>query len=742
MRRRDGNDMQTSQDNRLTPQLLRSLDSLRAALRRRLAAEGLSWLVVAGVAGVLATMGLDYLLNMERPVRAGMMLAALAGLGYVAWRWLIAPLAAPMPLADLAMLVERRYRTLGDRLASAIDFTRGAADLSASPAMIAHVVRQANESAAGMDFQAVVDRRGLRRVGSLALSAALLLGGLCVWQGGLMHLWFQRNIVLADTPWPQDTYLRIAGGPDYRVLRGEDLEIVVEAEAGSVAPPQITVHSRFASLAGTTEETVAADPAHPGRFIHTFRGVSEEFTFHVTGGDDRRDAQRPHRVSLIDPPSLSALEFAVEYPAYMNRPPAVFDGARGVLTAPVGSLVTVRGACTKNLRAVALSLDGRPVGEAAVSAGADGSPRGVLGRFHLTGENRSATRTLRIALTDSEGYANARDRGCVIQIQPDLAPTIEARKRGVAATITPNAFIPLALSGRDEHGIAAVRMAVRKGGPEAKVIPVKVETLPQPVREYTGNYVLDLAAQEQSRELASLNLQPNEVISIWAEAMDALPAETGGPNVGKSGSMELRIVRPEELMAELVRRQKEIRQEFVQAIALQEGARAKTLEAQALLQVAQVSPEIVRQLGASGSAQSSVASELAKVAEGLAAIHEELLCNRLGNVEDNVQLRDGVIAPLRALQKPAGELVTALGQVAAATDPQMMRQQAGEIAAQQLQLRRQMEEILLRMQKLESRQELANQLQVIIQWSQQLLDQVQKQREDDLGDIFKKEDGE
>ena len=51
--------------------LLKKLASLRRKLRSRLAAEGVARLVLAVVAAIFFTMGVDFLLRLERPLRVG-----------------------------------------------------------------------------------------------------------------------------------------------------------------------------------------------------------------------------------------------------------------------------------------------------------------------------------------------------------------------------------------------------------------------------------------------------------------------------------------------------------------------------------------------------------------------------------------------------------------------------------------------------------------------------------------------
>jgi len=200
--------------------------------------------------------------------------------------------------------------------------------------------------------------------------------------------------------------------------------------------------------------------------------------------------------------------------------------------------------------------------------------------------------------------------------------------------------------------------------------------------------------------------------------------------------LEFRVVRPEDLMAELVQRQKALRLEFVQVIAFQETARAKTASAADALQAGQDSPEIRRQLSESAGIQSNVAAECARATETLRAILEEMVNNRLGAAEDHKQLREGIIQPLAELDEPIRRLVATMNGTGRIADPAELRDQAVTIAGVQGDLRARMQAILERMQKLESRQELANQLRVIIKWSESALEGIQKKRDAEVGGVF------
>lgn len=715
------------------------LRALRAALRSRLALEGAAWLVLALVAAVFVTLGFDYVLRLERPLRAAIAAAAMIGAGAVLWRQVLLPLRVPMDAAALALLVERRFGQLGDRLVSAIQFEgRDCAALGVSPAMVARMAQEANALAGPLPFGQVVERRLLRRAWALAACALGLLLGFGFWQTDVLGRWFLRNVLFREIPWPQDTYLAVRGGPIFTVLRGDDLQVIVEAEPRSrIIPHHVTLHARYPSV-GRTEERVEADGDNPGRFIKLFPSVAEEFEFHISGGDDRSHVKWGNRVRLIDPPGLRTVRFIVRHPSYMNRlKPEELDGARGVLAVPVGAEITVRAESNKDLASAEIVLDGKVVGamrpETVQPDGREApAVRQFVGGLKVAGENRPASHVLQFALRDTDGYTNRRSAKYVIQVQPDLAPTADLRKMRIGPRISPHAVIPLHVAARDDVGLASCAVTLRAGAaagdpklPPAASQPVSLP--PDPGDECQADCELDILP---------LKLQPGETVQVGAQVVDTLPADFGGPNVGTSPVLSFTLVKPEDLLEELVRRQKEIRLEFMQALALQESARARTESVRLTAASAGLTPEVRRLLAASAGLQGNVGAEVAKAADALQAVVDEMRSNRLATDTEREQIREGVVQPLRALSGPIGKLVGALNGARQIDSAEELQTQAVAIEDVQKDIFRQMEEILQRMTKLEGKQELASKLQLIIKWSEQLLDVIRTKQQAEVGKVF------
>ena len=715
----------------LDPRVQAKLRRLRRAIRRRVASEGVAWVLIAAAGVVLATLALDWLLRLERPQRALVMAAAAVGLGWLIWSQLVRPLRVRMRPIDLSLLVEQRFEQLQGRLASAVEFASAPAPPGISGAMIGRVVARAGQLAATLPFTDVIERRQVRRTWRVALCALGLIVGLTVWQGGLMRLWAMRNLLLADAPWPQRTYLTIGGDThDFVVVRGDDLDVPVATRAGSESPPFVTVHARWPSVGGTEEQVEPAE-TNGGRFAVVFRQVTEPFEFYVIGGDDQRDKRRPHRVTLIEPPALREAVFTVERPSYAHRPPQTVDGSAGMIPVPVGSAIRFDGIATKDLSAAAAVVSGEGISltePLQVDSTGHGRPRGVFGRFGIDTANEPMALSLRIALVDTAGHTNRRSGRYVLRIEPDQAPALELARAGVGPTLTPAALVPLLMTAKDDCGLAGLSVALGVAENEAAVTePVSLPLADRPLTETTIRHELDLMGR---------GLQVDQVIRISAEAVDTLPVDLGGPNRRTSGVLSFRIVRPEDLWLDLITRQKALRTEFVQAHAQQGTARGKALAAGEAITDASISADARTELVVSAGVQQAVGAEVATAAETLRQVADEMTYNRLGLVAEVQALRGNVISGLDELSVDIDRVTAELRRAMTESDPAALREQVVGIAAEQDRIARRMEEILQHMVQLQSRQELANQLRVILRWSREIQKQIKQKQAEEIGNIL------
>jgi len=747
------------------PTVKGKLRRLASAIRFRLAGEGLAWVVLAAVGAVFATLAVDWLLRFPVAIRVALDAAAVAGVGYVAVRHLVLPLLVRMDSDNLALLVEKRNTELGDRLISALQFERRQGDaerLNVSEAMIKFLSVQANTMAEGIDFNAVVERRTLRRMVSLALCAAALLAGFCIWQRELMGIYVQRNIFFQNIPWPQRTHLEVQGGDadgNFHALRGDDLRVYVFARHGSAAPSEILFHMSFPDMAEAMAKSPRlADPSAPfpvrcercgqvtmvrvaqcgevivceqpevngmsgwligydintgeqlpgpdgviyrcgieirlpaAVYANTFP-VQDSFTFYVTGGDDRLDRERPHRVTAIDPPKVSTARFTVEYAPYMGEHPRAFTGASGVLVARVGSRILVEAQTNKDIApdGARLQVDDGPAVEMQVlTADVDGRevPRRLRGAVELGSENVRASKTLRVHLTDTDGHANPRPNAYLIQYEEDRAPEVKFTVRSIGARVSTRVVLPLILKVADDSGLSRIEClrSAAPGGPATArpaLEPVEIAARLSG-REFSDTWRLDTEP---------MRLQVGDTLTVAVRAFDNMPAEMKGPNVGTSAAMAYTVARDDELLDEINGRLLSIRGEFDPSRKEAVNGLQKLAEAKAALSDT-VTPQVRENLETAGRHAATIAAICSKTLLAVAAVHEEMENNRLLPADESQDKLGQAMPRLEALQNELlPQLRAELAQAAGTGDAQTLEESLSSLRDRQQAVGAELEEI-------------------------------------------------
>ncbi|MCL2700897.1 MAG: hypothetical protein FWE88_04290 [Phycisphaerae bacterium] len=716
------------------PTVKGKLRRLASALRGRLAGEGFAWMVLAAVAAVLATLALDWLLRFPVAIRVALAVVAVAGVGYVAFRFLVRPLLVRMDSDNLALLVEQRNAALGDRLISTLQFERQRTEDRAyvSEAMIQRLAGEANTLADRINFNDVVERRGLWRMVSMALCAAALLAGLSVWQRDLMAIYVQRNVLFQNVPWPQDTYLDVAGcdaDGNFYALRGDDLRVYVHARHGSVAPAEILFHMAYPDMAEAMVKSPRIDDASvtfpircercgmtttatvgqcggaivcehavcrgeifvpAGVYANTFP-VQDSFSFYVTGGDDRLDRQRPHRVIAIDPPKVSTVRFTVEFAPYMSEQSRVFTGGSGVLVAKVGSRILVEAQANKDIApdGAFLQVDDGPMEAMRVlPADVEGraAPRRLVGAVALGDENVRATKTLKVHLTDSDGHRNPRPNSYLIQYEEDRAPEVKFKVRSVGARVSNRVVLPLVLTVTDDCGLSKIeclRSAVNESTvhrtTEAELIADRLSG-----REFSDTWRL---------ETESMRMQAGDILTVSVRAFDNMLAEMKGPNVGTSAAMVFTVTPDNELLEEINARLLSIRGDFAPSREEAVGGLEKLARAKAAL-TDTVLPQVLTDLKDTDRSAAAISAICSKTLLAVTAVHEEMDNNRLLPADESQDKLAQAMPKLAALQNTlVPRLREELGQAGNTTDARTLANSLTSIQEKQVAIQTELDDV-------------------------------------------------
>ncbi len=614
--------------------LLRRLSELRAAIRRVLALEGLSAVAVAALAGIAFTFALDWSLRLNVAQRILVSGAALACVAVVAWRRLAKPLSRALPDEEIALVLEKYFPKLEDRVITTVQLALNP-HAEYSEQLVAAVVQQADEAAQQINPATALDTLRLKRW--LAAGCGALATVALAWAvfPATMTIWFQRDVLLRDVPWPQATYLTVKdfGDSPKRVMRGGSLDIIVTA-SGKRIPDMVRLEMQFASAGRFREElSRAAD----GKFTRRLDGVVEPFRFWASGGDATTAV---FAVELVEPPVLSDVKFRALYPEYTGLAAKTFGLGEGNLEVPAGTTLELSAVSSKPL------TGGRAfLGE------------NQIGAINLLSEkNRITTRLkveksarLRIALDDAEGFTSDAAFSYPIFALPDRAPTLRLAVTGVGERVTKVATVPLQIEARDDYGVTALELRYGK-------TDLTGQTQTQPFKSVAfPNRLVRL--NDHLWPIEPVGMTEGELIQFRIEAKDAASFPVGG-NRAESTIYALRIVSAVELLEELQRRQKAHRIEFERLTNRQR----EVLDATKLLLDQAAAGQSLSPYASGAGSPAAITADERDIGNGSANIGEqfnriltEMRLNRVSTDSDYTRLEFRIVGPLRDV---SGALLT------------------------------------------------------------------------------------
>ncbi|MDB5351954.1 MAG: hypothetical protein JWN86_3201 [Planctomycetota bacterium] len=636
---------------------------------------------------------------------------------------------------SLAMTLDRVRPGTGQHVADVLQLPDqiDEARPSASPALVRLAVLRAADALKAADWEAHWnwDRTAGR---SLALVGALLVPiAFALVAPNPARLSFARWLQGSNERWPQKTYLSVAGlGGGNRMLapRDELFAIEVHADLSALQPrksgwsltgrgepfairnrPKVptapkTVRLRERAADGSVRDAVMTAIA-PGRYRHELPPSSASSTFELVGGDDWLG---PIRVDRVDRPSLAALKLRVrDAGSATGAFRAIEDSGQSLIFLPDTEVeITLVGSEPIALTRVDMSPGASP-GLGRVD------PRTFSGRWTL----REAT-TLEIQLTSEGTGLASKPTFLSLGLLKDREPRVALRAQGVGAHVTPVATIPLTLAATDDLGLASLRLQFeRTAQAEGKAEPTSTrQAIAMPLAADGGRAVLD----HQARHDVDLQVAPPAIGTILRFQAEAEDRCARGPQVGRSGVVQMQVVSPDELFYEILIRQRAERAKFLAAVESAETQTpilATTASAEDYLKVSRSLHSGTRQLD----------QIAARIADSLV----EMKLNQVGSPKSHRLLQEGVIDPIRALNSGPGtelrSVLQALGGGAGPGDAEKARRLHGEVVAR-------MKVILDQMSQWESFVDVVNQIAEVIKIQQKVLKSTQDARESRTKEVF------
>jgi hypothetical protein len=307
------------------------------------------WLVETSVAAATAIGGLalsllalfisDRIWNTPPILRLIFSLAGLAVVAVAFWRWARRWLWRKRSLEDLANLVQRKYRRLGDRLLGIVELSHEQRhQQNFSPALYHAAIHQVAEEARQYNFRESIATEPARKSGGGAAVVVICLLALCLILPAAGWNTIRRWLVpTADIP--RYTLVRIEGLPKEMIVpHGESFAVTGNVDYRSMWKPQ-SVIGQLAALPkfeGSVES---------GKIHLQVPGQVENGVLRVKVGDAMADI----RILPVHRPSLRELTASIQLPDYLQYSNQTQQLQSGSLVAVEGSRIAFKGTTSRPL---------------------------------------------------------------------------------------------------------------------------------------------------------------------------------------------------------------------------------------------------------------------------------------------------------------------------------------------------------------------------------------------------------
>jgi hypothetical protein len=470
------------------------LARLRRRLRLVITFRGICLLLSIVLATVIVVGWIDWRLPGHLPslVRAFILVMSLSAGGLIGYRFLLSPLIRRADDLSLALQIEDLYPSLGDSLASTVQFLEipDESEQGGSPGLRRAAVRQTLKKVNDLNFNRVVDARGVRTAGmSLVLCgsgavALVLLNPVLAWTAleRLVNPFGARD-------WPRQTQLELDGKARSRIARGDSFEI--HGRVRGVIPEYATV--AFEGISPPKQAYNLLRNADPNIAILAGRldRVDRAFRFQVQANDAISDW---YEVEVLPPPVLVPLDgrpspqVRLHYPAYTDLPDLDLPDGSGNIDAVAGTHVFFRAATDRRLANAWLEYrPDHPLAKSAAYLAPLGGGTGVT----------PVLRTLAL-------FAGGRE------VWDSVPVLLDPYGRKMTVEFMPYVSGLYALHFQDEEGIANTRLFDLRIYPD----PAPVVTLERPSRSHDS---LDLLPRAQFTLQATVEDRQFAIRSVFLE---------------------------------------------------------------------------------------------------------------------------------------------------------------------------------------------------------------------------------
>jgi len=610
-------------------------------------AYGLAWVIWLVLAAAFLMGLFDYTIRSEDyGVRIICSALVLVVFGWTFYRFLLPVFRLSLGDVHIAQRIEGRYREMGDRFSSAVEFVRQEEDdpTAGSAALRRTVIAEAAADVERFNLSDTIDYGRHWRVvlGAAVTVAVVALTWLCFPESTSRAA---RRLVmpLSGETWPRVNRLAFVD-PPRRLPLGEDFEVELidennppdeETNGNGRLPDDVKI---FYWFEGEPEKDAKAyDMEYDfsrGRMVHRLTKVTRSFKYRAVGGDD--DTMPWLSLEVVEPSRIASMQIDLHPPAYTGWPPESSD--RNLRTLE-GTRVAVTAEVTKPLSAAVLKLETGPDDSQMPARLSDDGLK-----FEISAEEGPSwvigkSGAYWFELTDRDSLKRGAGHRWEIRAIPDRPPAISLQEPSGNAFVTVDAVVPIRILVKDDLAIHTVhlRYVLSDQGEEE----IELYRGADDVAEVEIGGLQGAAERGDSRlleygwDLSRLEgLVPGAVIELHVAANDYKPQQSRCP------PRRLTIITADELQDRIAQRQTHILGQLGEALRIQRESRSQTTGLSIRLEeTGRLGKEDVDQLQSAELNQRQVRRLLTSDRDGLKAQIEALLADLESNRVDNPDIR-------------------------------------------------------------------------------------------------------
>jgi hypothetical protein len=639
--------------------LLESLENVRRRVRWLGVLFGIGLVLAAAVSLLLATVIIDFLLNLPALPRLVLVILAASTILYALWHWIIKSIFAKLSLTDVAGRVEQTYPQFQDRLRSTVDILTGR-NLPGSDVMKQRVVSEATRLTQSLDLNRVVVLRPVWYSTAAGASALLLILLLLGTLPKYSHIALERLFTPFEAhPWPKLVNIDLVGSLPGRVSVGQRLDVAIKLSLGDRPTRKAVIHYQYGDAFGNhfgPEEQEYMTRGDDGIYHASIDAKTPadanagQMKIWVESGDDRKQLDP---VKVVQRLTVTRVDAVVTAPAYANMPPGEANLSQNPVIVTFGSKIRLTATFNKSLDSA------HPITVESLTPKSTASFKWDAPRGNVITALMDATDSIRFHLhaTDTDGLMNTAAEEYEITVRPDQNPTVMIDNPRRNEDRTPQAVIPLQVLADDDFGITTASLIVNRVGDkkhwEIPLVQNSAAVAPAQwtrVDPNTGNssdvllhfkagYSWDLSALKSDTKDAAL--RPGDVLEYYVQVKDNYEYHGTGHAPVASGKLRLTIISQEELTNKIINELSTVAEQ-VTTIKQTQGTTQK--QTAGLAKEVQGKPALDNADKAASdrlaAQQSTVASQTLSVAGKLADIQQEMVENKSANQDLKDTARD------------------------------------------------------------------------------------------------------